>query len=868
MAKRYNRRNWVDAPSTNTPRNAHNLNWMDKGIDDLDNAIEDVQGQINQLVISGDSSVEAAQARVATDQTFETLKERLDNSDSQLAEKASQVDLGVTNTHVSENTNAIEANTSSIAAHTSQIASLASGSPKGTYATITALTTAFPTGNSNIYIVTADGKWYYWNGAAWTAGGTYQSTGIGNGTVNYTSLAPNAPEEIVSKGSVMLNPVQLTYTGSGQGGATYSNRVLTIPSGAVGATSYVGADLYVEDEVVTGAKTVRIYEILNISANSSVTYGKFTFTAWKHVNSSLVPVTVTTNRVPLTSTLCMYWCDYTFAGDETYIKTRLNLDVTGYREVDVTIELLPDVMYALISNTTKSNNTATIEYILGKYVKTDDIKATNDVSLAWNDNEGTVTYTLESGEQLIVEIAQSYNTGHKFYGSVNDVNTPISVTNLITGSTHKEIYHPGVYQVNSNEFTTVICSRVDSTGLNTGKFFSTVRRLKNYEKPSQISHRYGYPLYPLQTVTNIMSVANKKIFGTDNGKLIGTINDNGIIKLIQSDTNYTNFVELSTVPDETDHPLHFEKMGDGNFIMICKTGKVYKITNYSTYTQVMDMTADITINSVTSKTSYLYAYGGFPQLCVYGNIVLISEYIQPSIYTNSISITGGGKIWLSTDYGSMYTCIYDIAVNRNSAATNTHIHSVTYDQYESIIWIVVGDGLGMQSIEYSMDMGATWNLATSINQSAIQCTAIYPLPDCVLFGTDSRVVGVVRYNRPECGTLAGIQMQFDMPFMIEEQFNLVSGSSVPVAVRGGINEKKNILVFGYFLSESAYTASNSQTFGKCSLWITNGYSFKRIFINSEVITNGITGVYYDAINNKYIARLGLDGNIVTINVSQ
>lgn len=59
-----------------------------------------------------------------------------------------------------------------------KIASVASGSPKGTYATVAALQTAFPTGNTNVYVVTADGKWYYWSGSAWTAGGVYLGTGM------------------------------------------------------------------------------------------------------------------------------------------------------------------------------------------------------------------------------------------------------------------------------------------------------------------------------------------------------------------------------------------------------------------------------------------------------------------------------------------------------------------------------------------------------------------------------------------------------------------------------------------------------------------------------------------------------------------
>lgn len=57
-----------------------------------------------------------------------------------------------------------------------RLQSLASGSPKGVYATVSALTTAFPTGNSNIYIISADGGWYYWNSTAWTKGGTYQAS--------------------------------------------------------------------------------------------------------------------------------------------------------------------------------------------------------------------------------------------------------------------------------------------------------------------------------------------------------------------------------------------------------------------------------------------------------------------------------------------------------------------------------------------------------------------------------------------------------------------------------------------------------------------------------------------------------------------
>lgn len=49
------------------------------------------------------------------------------------------------------------------------------GSPKGVYATLSDLESAYPTGTTGIYVVSADGHWYYWNGSAWTDGGTYLS---------------------------------------------------------------------------------------------------------------------------------------------------------------------------------------------------------------------------------------------------------------------------------------------------------------------------------------------------------------------------------------------------------------------------------------------------------------------------------------------------------------------------------------------------------------------------------------------------------------------------------------------------------------------------------------------------------------------
>jgi len=62
-----------------------------------------------------------------------------------------------------------------------QINSISSGSPAGVYSTVSDLETDDPD-HDKIYVVTADGKWYYYNTSSseWVAGGTYQATSLGD----------------------------------------------------------------------------------------------------------------------------------------------------------------------------------------------------------------------------------------------------------------------------------------------------------------------------------------------------------------------------------------------------------------------------------------------------------------------------------------------------------------------------------------------------------------------------------------------------------------------------------------------------------------------------------------------------------------
>lgn len=71
---------------------------------------------------------------------------------------------------------------------TNKLSNIPKGNPSGTYPTLSALKAAYPDGNNNIYVVTADGKWYYWEGSSWIPGGTYNSTALGVGQVTTIRL--------------------------------------------------------------------------------------------------------------------------------------------------------------------------------------------------------------------------------------------------------------------------------------------------------------------------------------------------------------------------------------------------------------------------------------------------------------------------------------------------------------------------------------------------------------------------------------------------------------------------------------------------------------------------------------------------------
>lgn len=124
----------------------------------------------------------------------------------------------------------------------SELSNVASGSPKGVYATLSDLEAAYPTGTTGIFVVTATGHWYFWNGSAWTDGGTYQSTETANYSLEWYKT------KFVKRGINLFNKntaLDGYYIGYSSGGA-FDN------------ASFVASD-YIPIDATQGYVTVRPY---------------------------------------------------------------------------------------------------------------------------------------------------------------------------------------------------------------------------------------------------------------------------------------------------------------------------------------------------------------------------------------------------------------------------------------------------------------------------------------------------------------------------------------------------------------------------------------------------------------------------------
>lgn len=166
----------------------------------------------NQLIINaGNSNAEVVAARVdESGNSYDNLGKRLNKFDEQFNTKANQTDVNILKEQVPLKANAsdivsLESKKANTVDVDKKIEAVASGSPKGTYNTLNDLKTAFPVGNSNIYLTLDNKNWNYWNGTTWLSGGVYQATSLSDYSVSRNNLNLIYEQGRIVKGEINFN---------------------------------------------------------------------------------------------------------------------------------------------------------------------------------------------------------------------------------------------------------------------------------------------------------------------------------------------------------------------------------------------------------------------------------------------------------------------------------------------------------------------------------------------------------------------------------------------------------------------------------------------------------------------------------------
>lgn len=133
----------------------------------------------------------------------------------------------------------------------SQISGLASGSP------LTASSTDGMTDTTKIYVNTTNGHWYYYNGTTWTDGGTYQSTGIADGSVVWNDLSDDL-KKVIKNGS-WYNTIKTT-------GGRFPNKEFIGPFNI--------NDEFLFYPISYGGQYLSTIDIYGLDSNNSIVFSK------------------------------------------------------------------------------------------------------------------------------------------------------------------------------------------------------------------------------------------------------------------------------------------------------------------------------------------------------------------------------------------------------------------------------------------------------------------------------------------------------------------------------------------------------------------------------------------------------------------
>lgn len=211
---------------------------------------------------------------------------------------------------------------------------------------------------------------------------------------------------------------------------------------------------------------------------------------------------------------------------------------------------------------------------------------------------------------------------------------------------------------------------------------------------------------------------------------------------------------------------------DINFVRLTYDDELFIIAANPNRTMLITKDAQTALRTFTinGSTGTKYSFGDGVTLvkdwCMshYKDVMFVCDY---DTGVNGIrGTTGGQKCYVSTDNGNTFTKCFDFSgadwsrVINASAITSfnrdsAHIHAVSYDPKQNVVWIVTGDGATYadnSSFFYSRDLGQSWTQMRSIavdTNGKTQMIQALPFENCVAFGSDDATINgmtVITYD--------------------------------------------------------------------------------------------------------------------------
>jgi hypothetical protein len=139
--------------------------------------LRDAYPKLNSAIDNSNEAKTKADTAIETANTAKTTADTVQSQFDQVVAEAGENNPEVVQARgEAVNLNArLDATDAQLADFEQQVSSIGELKVNGVYATISDLQTALPTGNNGVFIVVADGNWYYWDTTQWVSGGVFQS---------------------------------------------------------------------------------------------------------------------------------------------------------------------------------------------------------------------------------------------------------------------------------------------------------------------------------------------------------------------------------------------------------------------------------------------------------------------------------------------------------------------------------------------------------------------------------------------------------------------------------------------------------------------------------------------------------------------